>query len=333
MTRMDKKLKWGILGTAHIATEQVIPAMLNCLHGGVHAIGSRNLDKAQDISERFKIPKFYGSYEELLADKEIDAVYIPLPNHLHVAWALKALEADKHVLVEKPVGLSSKEAEKLLMASQNYPHLKVMEAFMYRHHPQWIKAKELVDQKIIGQVKTIQSSFSFYEDDPNSIVNKKDFGGGSLMDIGCYPISLSRYIFNSEPKSISAVIDYHPDFKVDILASGILEFETGTSVFFSATQLAYNQQAQIFGTKGNIKFEVPFNPPIDRPAKIWLTIDEECQTIEFDICNQYTIQADLFALAIQNNTPVPTPLEDAVKNMLVIEKLEESNLKGQRIQL
>jgi predicted dehydrogenase len=153
------------------------------------------------------------------------------------------------------------------------------------------------------------------------------------MDIGCYPISLSRFLFNSEPKSISSVIEYHPDFKVDVLASGILEFETGTSVFFSATQLAYNQQAQVFGTKGNIKFELPFNPPIDRPAKIWLTIDEECQTIEFDICNQYTIQADLFALAIQNNTPVPTPLEDAVKNMLVIEKLEESNLKGQRIQL
>jgi len=330
---MDQKLKWGILGTAHIATEHVIPAMLNCLHGDVFAIASRNLDKAKDISKRYKIEKSYGSYEELLMDKEVDAIYIPLPNHLHVQWAIKALEANKHVLVEKPVGLSSKEAEKLLKATQKFPHLKVMEAFMYRHHPQWIKVKELVDQKAIGDIKTIQSSFSFYEDDPNSIVNSKEFGGGSLMDIGCYPISLSRFLFNSEPKSISAVIDYHPDFKVDILASGILEFETGTSVFFSSTQLADNQQAQIFGTKGNIKFELPFNPPIDRPSKIWVTIDDECQTIEFDICNQYTIQADLFAKAIKNNTPVPTPLEDAVKNMIVIEKLEESNLKGQRIRL
>lgn len=328
---MGKKIKWGILGSAHIATEHVIPAMLSCQYGEVYAIASRSTEKAQNIAEQFGIPEFYGSYEELLADKEVDAIYIPLPNHLHVQWAIKALEADKHVLVEKPVGLSSKEAERLLQETKKYPHLKVMEAFMYRHHPQWIKVKELVDQKAIGDIKTIQSSFSFFEDDPNSIVNCKEFGGGSLMDIGCYPISLSRFMFNSEPKSISSVIEYHPDFKVDVLASGILEFQTGTSVFFSSTQLADNQQAQIFGTKGNIKFELPFNPPIDRPSKIWVTIGDDCQTIEFETCNQYTIQADLFALAIRNNTPVPTPLEDSVKNMIVIEKLEESNLKGQRI--
>ena len=328
---MGKKIKWGILGSAHIATEHVIPAMLSCQYGEVYAIASRSTEKAQNIAEQFGIPEFYGSYEELLADKEVDAIYIPLPNHLHVQWAIKSLEADKHVLVEKPVGLSSKEAERLLQETKKYPHLKVMEAFMYRHHPQWIKVKELVDQKAIGDIKTIQSSFSFFEDDPNSIVNSKEFGGGSLMDIGCYPISLSRFMFNSEPKSISSVIEYHPDFKVDVLASGILEFETGTSVFFSSTQLADNQQAQIFGTKGNIKFELPFNPPIDRPSKIWVTIGDDCQTIEFETCNQYTIQADLFALAIRNNTPVPTPLEDSVKNMIVIEKLEESNLKGQRI--
>lgn len=328
---MGKKIKWGILGSAHIATEHVIPAMLSCQYGEVYAIASRSTEKAQNIAEQFGIPEFYGSYEELLADKEVDAIYIPLPNHLHVQWAIKALEADKHVLVEKPVGLSSKEAERLLQESKKYPHLKIMEAFMYRHHPQWIKVKELVDQKAIGDIKTIQSSFSFFEDDPNSIVNSKEFGGGSLMDIGCYPISLSRFMFNSEPKSISSVIEYHPDFKVDVSASGILEFETGTSVFFSSTQLADNQQAQIFGTKGNIKFELPFNPPIDRPSKIWVTIGDDCQTIEFETCNQYTIQADLIALAIINNTPVPTPLEDSVKNMIVIEKLEESNLKGQRI--
>lgn len=321
------------MGSAHIATEQVIPAMLNCQYGEVHAIASRSTEKAQNIAEQFGIPKCYGSYEELLADDDIDAVYIPLPNHLHVQWAIKSLEAGKHVLVEKPVGLSSKEAERLLQETKKYPHLKVMEAFMYRHHPQWIKVKELVDQKAIGDIKTIQSSFSFFEDDPNSIVNSKEFGGGSLMDIGCYPISISRFLFNSEPKSISSVIEYHPDFKVDVLASGILEFETGTSVFFSSTQLADNQQAQIFGTKGNIKFEWPFNPPTDKPSKIWVTIGDDCKTIEFETCNQYTIQADLFALAIINNTPVPTPLEDSVNNMIVIERLEESNKMGQRIMM
>lgn len=321
------------MGSAHIATEQVIPAMLNCQYGEVYAIASRSTEKAQNIAEQFGIPKCYGSYEELLADDDIDAVYIPLPNHLHVQWAIKSLEAGKHVLVEKPVGLSSKEAERLLQETKKYPHLKVMEAFMYRHHPQWIKVKELVDQKAIGDIKTIQSSFSFFEDDPNSIVNSKEFGGGSLMDIGCYPISISRFLFNSEPKSISSVIEYHPDFKVDVLASGILEFETGTSVFFSSTQLVDNQQAQIFGTKGNIKFEWPFNPPTDKPSKIWVTIGDDCKTIEFETCNQYTIQADLFALAIINNTPVPTPLEDSVNNMIVIERLEESNKMGQRIMM
>lgn len=319
------------MGTAHIATEQVIPAILNSQYGQVHAIASRHIQKAQKVSEHFGNKVCYGSYEELLADDDIDAVYIPLPNHLHVKWAISALEAGKHVLVEKPVGLSSTEAKKLLKASQKHPHLKVMEAFMYRHHPQWIKTKDLVDQGAIGDIKTIQSSFSFFEDDPNSIVNKKEWGGGSLMDIGCYSISLSRFIYGSEPKSIAAIIDYHPEFKVDVLASGILEFEQGTSIFFSSTQLADNQQLQIFGTKGNIKLELPFNPPVDRPAKIWLEKEGKVETITFDICNQYTIQADLFALAIINNTPVPTPLEDAIYNMMVIEKMEESNKKGQRI--
>lgn len=321
------------MGCAHIATEQVIPAMLRCQYGEVYAIASRSTERAQNIAKQFGIPKCYGSYEELLADDDLDAVYIPLPNHLHVQWAIKSLAADKHVLVEKPVGLSSKEAERLLQETKKYPHLKVMEAFMYRHHPQWIKVKELVDQGAIGDIKTIQSSFSFFEEDPNSIVNSKEFGGGSLMDIGCYSISLSRYIYGSEPKNIAAIIDYHPEFKVDILASGILEFETGTSVFFSSTQLADNQQAQIFGTKGNIKFEWPFNPPADKPSKIWVTIGGDCKTIEFETCNQYTLQADLFALAIINNTPVPTPVEDSVKNMIVIEKLEESNLKKKHVTL
>ncbi len=321
------------MGTAHIATEQVIPAILTSQYGQVRAIASRHIQKAQKVADHFGITVSYGSYEELLADDDIDAVYIPLPNHLHVKWAISALEAGKHVLVEKPIGLSSTEAKKLLNASQKHPHLKVMEAFMYRHHPQWTKTKELVDQGAIGDIKTIQSSFSFFEDDPNSIVNKKEWGGGSLMDIGCYSISLSRFIYGSEPKSIAAIIDYHPEFKVDVLASGILEFDQGTSIFFSSTQLADNQQLQIFGTKGNIKMELPFNPSIDLPAKIWLEKEGKVETITLDICNQYTIQADLFALAIINNAPVPTPLEDAIYNMIIIEKMKESNKKGQRILL
>src|SRR5680860_582999 len=330
---MDEKIQWGILGTATIAVEQVIPALLKSEHCSVRAIASRKKDKAEVIAKKFNIPKYYGSYQELLEDAAIQAVYIPLPNHLHVEWAIKALRAGKHVLVEKPIALDSIEALKLVEESKKYPKLKVMEAFMYRFHPQWIKAKQLVDAGEIGELKTIQSSFSFFEDDPQCIVNSAPFGGGSLMDIGCYPISISRYLFGEEPKNIMANIEYHPEFKVDILASGILEFEKGQSSFFCATQMAENQQAQIFGTKGSLIFEIPFNPPKDRPAKIWLVKQSKRTLIDFEICDQYALQADAFALTILGNKKAPIGLDDAVNNMIVIEKLKESHRSGKRVRM
>jgi len=234
---MNKKIKWGVLSTAAIATEAVIPAIMNSKYGVVYAIASRNIDKAKNAAKKFAIKKSYDNYEQILEDKEVDAVYIPLPNHLHVPWSIKALQADKHVLVEKPIGLSSDEAEKLLKEAGKHPHLKIMEAFMYRHHPQWIKAKELIDSGAIGKLKTIQSVFSFYDDDAQSIVNIKEFGGGSLMDIGCYPISLSRFIFNSEPEKVLANIEYHPKYKVDSTANVIMKFKEGTSSFISSIHL------------------------------------------------------------------------------------------------
>jgi predicted dehydrogenase len=318
---MNSKVRWGVLSTASIGTEHVIPAMIKGEYCDVQAIASRSKDAAIKVAERFGIPRAYGSYEELLMDHEIEAVYIPLPNHLHVPWSIKALRAGKHVLVEKPVGLSSEEARELLDESLKHPELKVMEAFMYRHHPQWKKAKELVESGIIGSLKTIQSSFSFYEDDPESIVNKKEFGGGSLMDIGCYPISLSRFLFNAEPKKVYANIEVHPEFKTDTLATAILEFEQGTSAFFSSTLLPDMQQVEIFGSKGRIEFGLPFNPIADKPATIWLYHGDQKEEITFDSCDQYTIQGDLFSLAIINDTPVPTPLQDAVDNMIVIERI------------
>ena len=318
---MNSKVKWGILSTASIGTEQVLPAMIKGTYCDVQAIASRSKDAAEKVAERFHIPRAYGSYEELLTDPEIDAVYIPLPNHLHVPWSIKAIQAGKHVLVEKPVALSSEEARRLLDESMKHPELKVMEAFMYRHHPQWIKAKELVERGTIGKLRTIQSSFSFFEDDPESIVNIKEFGGGSLMDIGCYPISLSRYLFNAEPAKVHAKLEIHPEFQTDTLATVLLEFEHGTSTFFSSTLMPDNQQLEIFGTKGSIEFELPFNPKADQPARIWLCHGDRKEEITFDPCDQYTIQGDLFSLAILNNTPVPTPLQDALDNMLVIEQI------------
>ena len=330
---MGEKIKWGVLGAATIAVNQVIPAIRNSTYGELYAIASRDMGKAERIAGQFNIRKAYGNYGDLLNDRAVDAVYIPLPNHMHIPWAIKALEKGKHVLVEKPIGLSSKEAGLLMEASRIRPELKVMEAFMYRFHPQWVKTKELITAGAIGKVGNISSSFSFFDDDPESITNTKNMGGGSLMDIGCYSLSLSRYIFDSEPLAVSAIIDYDPITKVDRTASGILEFGEGASTFFSSIRLGDHQKAQIFGTKGSIEFEMPFNPSIDTPSKIWLHTEGSTETITFRVCNQYTLQADAFALSIINGTAVPTPLQDAVNNMVLIEKLEESHKKGRRIML
>ncbi len=330
---MEIKIKWGILSTAWIATEFVIPAMLKSNFCEITAIASRTEKKAKDAAKRFKISKHYASYQDLLDDTAIDAVYIPLPNHLHVEWAIKALQAGKHVLVEKPIALSSVEARKLLDVAKKHPKLKIKEAFMYRHHPQWIKAKRMIKKGEIGELKAIQSSFSFFDDNPNSIVNKKELGGGSLMDIGCYPISISRYLFNAEPKSVSATIEYDPTSKVDILSSGILEFEKGICTFFSAIQLMENQYVKVFGTEGYIEFNVPFNPSANEPSKIWLVKEDVKKEIEFEVCDQYTLQADAISLAILENRKVKTGLDDAVKNMIIIEKLMESDKLGKRINL
>jgi len=330
---LESTIRWGILSTAKIGVVKVIPAMQQGKYCEITAISSRDLDEAKRVAALLEIPKAYGSYEELLADSEIDAIYIPLPNHLHVEWAIKAMDAGKHVLLEKPVGLSSKEAERLLLASKANPKLKIMEAFMYRHHPQWQKAKKLVEEGAIGKVKAIQSFFSYYNTDPNNIRHNPDFGGGGLMDIGCYCISLSRYIFGEEPKRVNGLVEFDPKFKTDRMASGILDFSSGTSTFTCSTQLVPFQRVNIFGYTGGIEIEIPFNAPPDKPTRLWLRTSEKTDEITFDICDQYTIQGDLFSKAIIDNTEVPTPLEDALNNMLVIEAVFKSSESGKWIKL
>jgi predicted dehydrogenase len=319
-----KKLRWGVLSTANIGVKKVIPAMQQGEYCEIIAIASRDLKKAQAAAGQLDIPKAYGSYEELLADSEIDAVYNPMPNHLHVPWSIKALEAGNHVLCEKPISLSADEAQQLLDAAHNNPQLKIMEAFMYRHHPQWQKARQLVRTGGIGELQTIQSIFSYYNDDPDNVRNMADIGGGGLMDIGCYCISLSRFIFEREPDQVIGMMDMDPHFKTDRLTSGILKFGQRSSTFTCSTQLMYYQRVNIFGTEGRIEIEIPFNAPPDKPAKIWHHYGDETDEIVFDICDQYTIQGDLFSKAVLNNTEVPTPLEDAVANMRVIESVRHS---------
>lgn len=319
------KLRWGIISTAKIGREKVIPAIQKGKWCEVHAIASRGKDAAEKAATQLNIAKAYGSYEGLLADPEIDAVYIPLPNHLHVEWSIKAMQAGKHVLCEKPIGLSSAEAQNLLNVTKDYPNIKVMEAFMYRFHPQWIKAKSLVSEGRIGELKTIHSFFSYYNTDPNNIRNKSDIGGGGLMDIGCYNISLSRHIFNEEPTGILGLAEFDPQSGVDRLTSGILQFSKGTSTFTCSTQLVPYQRVNIFGTEARIEIEIPFNAPPDKPTKMWLHSNKGSEEFVFDIVDQYILEADAFAKAVLENAPVPTSLQDAVNNMKVIEAIFESS--------
>lgn len=322
------KVRWGILSTAKIGTEKVIPAMQQCQYGSVEAIASRNIESAQAAAGKLGIAKAFGSYEELLADPEIDAIYNPLPNHLHVEWSIKALEAGKHVLCEKPIGLTSAEGEQLLQAAQKHPHLKAMEAFMYRHHPQWQLAKRLVDKGKIGELRTIQSFFSYFNRDPENIRNQPGIGGGALMDIGCYPISLSRFIFGEEPQRVFGIAEFDPQFQVDRISSGVLDFGRGTSTFTCSTQLVPYQRVNIYGVDGRIEIEIPFNAPPDKPCRVWHQRGENIAEISLEVCNQYTIQGDLLSQAILNDTAVPTPIEDAIANMKVIEALFASAKSG-----
>lgn len=317
-----------MLSTAKIAVEKVIPAMQQSQYCRIDGVASRSLESAQATAEKLGIPKAYGSYEELLADPDIHAVYNPLPNHLHVKWSIKAIEAGKHVLCEKPIGLTSGEGERLLETAREHPRLKVMEAFMYRHHPQWQRAKRLVDEGKIGELRTIQSFFSYYNRDPNNIRNQAGIGGGSLMDIGCYSISLSRFIFAAEPERVFGVVEYDSEFGVDRIASGIMDFGRGSSTFTCSTQLAPYQRVNIFGTEGRVEIEIPFNAPPDRPCRMWHQSGDKVEEIVLEICDQYTIQGDLFSQAVLNDTAVPTPIEDAIANMKVIEALIESGKKG-----
>jgi predicted dehydrogenase len=322
------KVRWGILSTAKIGTEKVIPAMQRGSYSQVDAIASRSPESARAAAGQLGIARAYGSYEELLADPDIDAVYNPLPNHLHVEWSIKALEAGKHVLCEKPIGLSSAEGRQLLEAARRYPQLKVMEAFMYRHHPQWQLARRLVDEGKIGELRTIQSFFSYFNRDPENIRNQPRIGGGALMDIGCYPISLSRFIFNEEPQRVFGIAEFDPQFEVDRLTSGVLDFGRGTSTFTCSTQLVPYQRVNIYGVDGRIEIEIPFNAPPDKPCRLWHQRGENIQEITLEVCDQYTVQGDLFSQAILNDSAVPTPIEDAIANMKVIEALFASAGSG-----
>ena len=320
-----ESIRWGVLSTAKIGVNKVIPGMAQAGNCRVIAIASRDLSKARDWANRLSLPVACGSYEELLADPQIDAIYNPLPNHLHVDWSIKALEAGKHVLCEKPLGVNTDDAKRLVDAAENYPQLKVMEAFMYRFHPQWIEAKRLVDEGRIGELRSIHSIFSYYNVDPSNIRNQADIGGGGLLDIGCYCISLSRFLFGRPPRKVVGEVERDPVLKVDRLASGLLDFGTGTSSFTCSTQLSYYQRVQIMGTEGRVEIEIPFNAPPDRETRLWIDHGEGIEEIVFPVCDQYTLQGEAFSRSVLEDLPVPTPLSDAMENMSIIDGIFRSS--------
>jgi len=324
------KINWGILGTAKIGLTKVIPALQLSEFGQVTAIASRDGVQARLAAGRLGIPRAHASYEALLDDAGIDAVYIPLPNHLHVPWSIKALEAGKHVLCEKPIGLDSREALQLVEAAKRHPRLKIMEAFMYRFHPQWQTARRLVVEGAIGELRTVHSFFSYWNVDPKNIRNIGAAGGGGMMDIGCYCVSFARFLFGAEPKRVLGMADLDPVFGTDRLASGILDFGRGTSTFTCSTQLSPFQRVTVFGTGGRIEIEIPVNAPPDRACRLWHQRGPKTDEIVFDACDQYTLQGDAFARAILDDTPVPVSLDDAVGNMRVIEAVLASARSGSR---
>jgi predicted dehydrogenase len=329
---MPKKLRWGVLSTANIGLRKVVPAMQRGQFTEVVAIASRDLKKARDASDSLGIPTVYGSYEELLADSNIDAIYNPLPNQLHVPWTIKAAEAGKHVLCEKPFSLTVAEVESLL-AVRAQTGVKIGEAFMIRSAPQWLRVRELLDQGRVGELRSVVSFFSYFNVDPANIRNQVETGGGALMDIGCYCIHASRFAFRQEPSRVVARIEHDPKMKTDRLTSAILDFPSGQSIFTCSTQLVPYQRVHFLGTRGRIEIEIPFNAPVDRPTRIFIDdggdLDGKTVTVEtFPTSDQYTLQGDAFSRAVLENTEVPVPLEEGIKNMAVIEAVFRSADSG-----
>ena len=321
-------VRWGILGTANIALRKVIPAMRASRLAVPVAIASRDIAKARAAASALGIPRAYGSYEELIADGDVEAVYNPLPNHLHVPWSIRAAQAGKHVLCEKPIALSAAEARTLL-AVRDETKVQIAEAFMVRTHPQWQEVERVIASGRIGDLRLMTAHFSYYRRDPADIRSHLDWGGGALMDIGCYPIFIARWMFGAEPLDVVAMMERDPELRIDRLTSAMMRFPTGQATFTCGGQLGPYQRVQLFGERGRVEVEIPFNTPPDRSCRIFVDDgsqlgDVSAVAIEIPAVDQFALQADRFSEAVRGVGSVPVSLETAIGNMEVIDALFRS---------
>jgi len=321
-----KPVRWGVLSTADIGLKKVIPAMQRSEISPVVAICSRSAARSAEAAASLGIERSYGSYEELLADDSVEAVYIPLPNHMHLEWTIKAAEAGKHILCEKPLAMTAEDARAMVDACER-AGVRLMEAFMYRQHPLWVEAKRLVDNGAIGVLQVVDTVFSYFNDDPTNIRNIREVGGGALYDIGCYAINASRMLFGGEPTEVKATIRRDGTMGVDVVTSAILRFGDGTASFVCSTRMVPDQRVDIFGTSGRLTVEIPFNIPSDRPTRLIEVrggappVDTGVEVHEIPTADPYTVQADAFSRTLRTGAPVPVSPEDAVGNLEVIERI------------
>jgi predicted dehydrogenase len=326
MATGSTRLRMGVLSTADIAISKVIPGMRRSTLVDVVAIASRQAGRADAVGRELGIPRTHGSYEALLADPDVDAVYIPLPNHLHAEWAIAAMRAGKPVLCEKPLAMTADEAQRMVDVAHE-TGVPLMEAFMYRQHPSWVAVRELVASGRIGRLRAVDSWFSYFNDDPGNIRNIGEFGGGALYDIGCYTINLSRMLFGGEPDEVLGRVVRDPALGVDILTSAILGFGDGTATFTVSTRVETDQRVHLYGDRGRISIDIPFNIPPDRPTRVRVIAGGEPpvapgeEVLDFPTADPYAAEADAFAAAVLAGSPVPVPPEDAVANLRIIERV------------
>jgi len=326
-----KKVVWGVLSTAKIGVNKVIPALKKSELIHVKGLASRNPDAAQSAVDDLKLDLAYGSYEDLLADPEVEVIYNPLPNHLHIPMTLAAAKAGKSVLCEKPMSLNAAQIDELNDYSGK---VHIMEAFMVRHSLQWLEARRLIRSGAIGSPHMIQSYFTYANTDPNNIRNRLDWGGGGLMDIGCYPIVAGRFFFETDPVRVMALISRDETFGTDTITSGLLDFGAGRQLTFAvSTQLAAAQAVTIFGSAARLSLSIPFNQPPD--AAQTLTIDdgksltgETAVTHRIDPSDQYQLMGEAFSRAVRGQGALPYGLTDAKTNMRIIDALFRSEISG-----